>query len=75
MNGLAAMVYEPLYHAREIANIKQDLATLLDCFYINKTIIPLALVEYEMIIANSVPVIIGVGKKKKNARWKFNKLS
>ena len=48
------MVYQPLYHAGEIVFAKrnqQDLAIFLDCF--NKTIIPLALLGYEKIIANS----------------------
>ena len=57
------MAYGPLYHGREMATIKlsagcsctaksvTDLTIFLDCF--NKTIIPLALVGYEMIIANS----------------------
>ena len=60
--GLAVMVYEPLHHVREIATIKcllvvlakrnqQQLAVFLDVF--NKTIISLALVGYEVIIANS----------------------
>ena len=52
--GLVAMVYEPLYHAREIKRAlncllvvlakqnRQDLAIFLIVF--NKTIIPLALV-------------------------------
>ena len=64
--GLAAMVYEPLYHARDKATIKlcsdcfakrnqQDIAPIILIVF-NKTIItiiPLALVGYEMIIANS----------------------
>ena len=63
MIGLAAMIYEPLYHAREEATINCFLIALekeiskayqnyFDCFH-DKTIIPLALVGYEMIIANS----------------------
>ena len=61
--GLAAMVYEPLYHARSKETIKlcsdcfakrnqQDIAPIILIVF-NKTIIPLALVGYEMIIANS----------------------
>ena len=55
------MVYEPLYHAREVATINCFLAALekeiSDAYQyylivFNKTI--LALVGYEMIIANSV---------------------
>ena len=45
--GLAIMVYEPLYH---------DLQKCRFLYFggvFNKTIIPLALVGYEMIIANS----------------------
>ena len=62
--GLAAMVYEPLYHAREVATIncflvalKQEINKAYQYYLIvfNKTIIPLALVGYEMIIANSAP--------------------
>ena len=58
------MVYEPLYHAREIATINCFLVALENeiskayQYYLivfNKTIIPLALVGYEMIIANSYP--------------------
>ena len=57
------MVYEPLYHAREIATINCFLVALEKeirkayQYYLivfNKTIIALALVGYEMIIANSV---------------------
>ena len=57
---IAAMVYEPLYHARETATIK--LSSNCSCkaksatssnipwfFFFNKTINPLALVGYEMI--------------------------
>ena len=56
------MVYEPLYHAREVANINCFLVALENeiseayQYYLNvfnKTIIPLALVGYEMILANS----------------------
>ena len=56
------MVYEPLYHAREEATINCFLVALENeiskayQYYLigfNKTIIPLALVGYEMIIANS----------------------
>ena len=58
------MVYEPLYHAQEILTIKlssscflqsgakEDLAKFLIVF--NKTIIPFALVGYEIIISISV---------------------
>ena len=60
--GLAVLVYEPLHHVREITTIKcllvalaklnqLQLAVFLDVF--NKTIISLALVGYEVIIANS----------------------
>ena len=49
MIGLAAMVYDPLYHAREIPTIKLSSQFL--------EIIPLALVGYEMIIANSALLI------------------
>ena len=58
------MVYEPLYHAGEVATInnycflvalEKEISKAnqyyLICF--NKTIIPLALVGYEVIIANS----------------------
>ena len=66
MIGLAAMVYEPLYHVQEIETIKlssncsckanqQNIAIFLYCF--NKTIIPLTLVGYEMIIANSTRLV------------------
>ena len=60
--GWAAMVYEPLYHAQEVATINCFLVALENeiskayQYYLivfNKTIIPLALVGYEMIIANS----------------------
>ena len=60
--GLAAMVYEPLYHAREVATINCFLVALEKeiskayqyyLFVFNKTIIPLTLVGCEMIIANS----------------------
>ena len=64
--GLVAIVYEPLYHSQEIVTIKNKLSSgcsckaksarssnlILGCF--NRTIIPLALVGYEMIIANLV---------------------
>ena len=59
MIGLAAMVYEPLYHGQEKATIKlflqSEISKIQQYFLIvfNKTIIPLALVGYEMIIANS----------------------
>ena len=54
-------VYEPLYHAREVATIncflvaKKETSKAFQYYLIvfNKTIIPLALVGYEMIIANS----------------------
>ena len=57
------MVYEPLYHALEIAGIKlssvvlskrnqKNLAIFLD-FFLNETIIPLTLVGFEIIMANS----------------------
>ena len=56
------MVYEPLYHAQEIATIKLSSGCLvlqgemskIEQYLIvfNKTIIPLTLVGYEMIIAN-----------------------
>ena len=55
-------VYEPLYHAREVASIKYSLVTLEKeiskayQYYLivsNKTVIPLALVGYEIIIAHS----------------------
>ena len=60
--GLAAIEYEPLYHAREIATIK--LSSTCSCkvksarssnnsIVFNKKIIPLTLVGYEMIITNS----------------------
>ena len=45
---LAAMVHEPLYHASARLS---DISWLL----FNKTIIPLALVGYETIIANLYP--------------------
>ena len=45
--GLAAMVYEPIYHARQITKLKRKQQYFLIVF--NKTIIPLALVGYEMI--------------------------
>ena len=57
------MVYEPLYHAREIVTIKlssgctckaKSARSSNSSFY-NKIIIPLTLVGYEMIIANSAP--------------------
>ena len=53
---------EPLYHAREVAPINCFLVSLekeiskayqYHLIVFNKTIIPLALVGYEMIIANS----------------------
>ena len=56
------MVYEPLYHAREIATINcflvvlgKEISKAYKNYFIvfNKTIIPLAPVGYEMIIANS----------------------
>ena len=62
MIGLAAMVYEPLYHAREVATIncflvplEKEISKAYQYYLIvfNKTIIPLARVGYEMIIANS----------------------
>ena len=56
MIGLAAMVYEPLYHAREIQTIKLCLVVLakrnrqhLQISFFNTAIIPLTLVGYEMI--------------------------
>ena len=62
MIGLAAMVYEPLYHAQEIAtlklvfwlSLKSEISKILQYILtvFNKTIIPLTLVGYEMIIAN-----------------------
>ena len=66
MIDLAAMAYETLYHAQEIASIKlssgcpcngklagkQDLGKYVLIVFI-ETVIPLALVGYEMIIANS----------------------
>ena len=60
--GLAAMVYEPLYHAREVATINCFLVALEKeiskgyQYYLivfNETIIRVALVGYEMMIANS----------------------
>ena len=60
--GLAAMVYEQLYHAREVATIncflvalEKEISKAYQYYLIvfNKTIIPLVLVGYEMIIANS----------------------
>ena len=61
--GLAAMVYEPLYHAQEIETIELSSGCFLQCestrscnisgLFFNKTIIPLTLVGYETIIANS----------------------
>ena len=57
------MVYEPIYHAREGATINNCFLVALekeiskayqyDLIVFNKTIIPLALVGYEIIIANS----------------------
>ena len=57
------MVYEPLYHAQEIAAIKLSSggfpkaksarSSNISLLFFNKTIIPLALVGYEMIMANS----------------------
>ena len=56
------MAYKPLYHAREVATIycflvvlEKEISKAYQYFLIvfNKTIIPLALVGYEMIIANS----------------------
>ena len=65
--GLAAMVYEPLYHAREVATInflvalEKEISKAYQYYLIvfNKTIIPLALVGYEMIIANSALSYVG----------------
>ena len=62
MIGLAAMVYEPLYHTGEVATIncflvafEKEISKAYKYYLIafNKTIIPLAPVGYEMIIANS----------------------
>ena len=65
--GLAAMVYQPLYHAREIATIncflvalEKELSEAYQQYFIVfiKTIIPLALVGYEMIIANEARIYL-----------------
>ena len=62
MIGLAAMVYEPFYHAREVETMSYFLVALekeiskayqYSLIVFNKTIFQLALVGYEMIIANS----------------------
>ena len=56
------MVYEPLYHSREVATIncflvalEKEISKAYQYYLIafNKTIIPLALVGYQMIMANS----------------------
>ena len=58
--GLAIMVYEPLYHAPRTRDVFEAflfffLSLVCSIFggVFNKTIIPLALVGYEMVIANS----------------------
>ena len=60
------MVYEPLYHAREVATIncflvalEKEISKAYQYYLIvfNKTIIPLALLGYDMIIANSALAI------------------
>ena len=61
--GLAAILYEPLYHAKEIETIKlspgcsskaKSARSSNIYFFFNKTIIPLALVGYQTIIANAL---------------------
>ena len=60
------MVYQPLYHAREIATIncflvalEKEISEAYRQYFIVfiKTIIPLALVGYEMIIANEAHTV------------------
>ena len=77
-SGLAIMVYEPLYHALQTVRVCSKLKTswkpvnfttkvgknfLYFLGVFNKTIIPLALVGYKMIIANEalrVPRCMGI---------------
>ena len=80
------MVYEPLYHVREVATINFFLVVLekeiikayqyyLNVF--NKIIIPLALVGYEMIIAKASLAIyhlISNARSWNNLIQKYNQL-
>ena len=78
------MVYEPLYHAGEIATIKlssgysckaksADLARFLDCFFLNKTNIPLTVVGYEMIANSAFRTSLTIYHLTSNARARTEK--